>query len=271
MEIDETFPLEMERPAKPCTVHFAMHAAAKPACNCQGLKKPRRIHAACGFLLIGFLFAHLGLCTTGLQPDSYRSAVAHVEAMVAASHGLLLLPIFVALVAQFASGFYLLGHHGLAYNVKKCNRGGKLRFYLQRLSALLLACFLVFHVATLHHWGLHALYRLTRAPALNRYAQGGLFQPQADAYRTTVVGLMQAWSAGSIHSPGNLFLAFFTLLGVIAAAYHAANGVWSGGLVLKIATKEKRRLPLGVAAIATGVLIGVPGLLAWWTFASVAR
>ena len=194
--------VDQEPGGKPCPVHFEMHQTpAKPPCKCQGLRTPRQLHAGVGFFLIGFLLVHLSICFTGINPQRYQSTVDRLEAALAQVPGSLLLVVFLPLAVQLSSGLYLLAKHGIKYNVKKCNRGGKLRFYLQRVSALLLLAFLLIHVGTLHRWGLHQLYTLTHISALQRYADNGLFHAKGDAFASTVTGLGQAWSAGSFHLP----------------------------------------------------------------------
>ena len=111
-----------------------------------------------------------------------------IQGTLAHLPGFTLVAIFLPLLFQAASGLYLLRKHGLKYSVKKCNRGGKLRFFLQRATGLAILAFAAFHVGTLHAWGLHAVYQATHLTALSRYANGGLFQAGGAAFRSTVEG-----------------------------------------------------------------------------------
>jgi hypothetical protein len=96
--------------------------------------------------------------------------------------------------------------------------------------AVILLAFLAFHLATMHRWGLHLVFRLTRWQALDRYAAGGLFEPSR-AFASVRDGLGNFWSAASGH-PANLLVAQFYLLGITLAVYHLANGVATGSEVL---------------------------------------
>ena len=54
--------------------------------------------------------------------------------------------VFLPLATLVPFGLYLLFKAGLRYNVKKCKRGGKLRFFLQRVSAVVILGFIAFHL-----------------------------------------------------------------------------------------------------------------------------
>ncbi|MDR3764677.1 MAG: hypothetical protein P4M01_11320 [Acidobacteriota bacterium] len=219
-------------PAASCKHNAAFHlapAAGGHVCKCQKLVWPRRIHALSGLLFTGFLLIHLGVSAMAVRPELYQAAVNQVESVLAFSPGLILSAIFLPFAVQAGLGLYLVQHHGLRYNVKKCNRGGKLRFFLQRWSGLAILAFFLFHVGTLHMWGLHLAYRLTHASALAGYAAGGLFQPQA-AFASTVQGITHVF--GGAAANGVLLAA--TLLAVLLTAFHAGNGAWTGGIVWKI-------------------------------------
>ena len=154
----------------------------------------------------------------------------------------------------------------MRYDVKKCNRGGKLRFFLQRASALVILSFVLIHIATLHQWGLHLAYHLTHWSALARYSTGGLFQAQGAAFRSTVVGFREPWSTAGPGSFMNLALMIFGLISVIATAFHAANGAWTGGLVWKITgTKVNETLWSCLCYEVAIVLLGT-GFVAWYAF-----
>lgn len=243
---------------------FALHAPPK-VCTCQRLVWPRRLHALAGLMVMLFLVVHLGACAFGISPGNYASTVGSLEALIGMAPAVFLSAIFLPLLFQAGSGLYLLNHHGMKFNVNKCHRGGRVRFFLQRLTAILLLAFLVLHVATLHVWGLHAMYRLAHFSSLGRYAAGGLFQPGA-AYNSTVLGIRTAWNPGAPGNPLNLAFSVFTLIGALAAAFHAGNGIWSGGIVWKLAPTPARRVLLGSVAILGVVFFSAAGIIAWYAF-----
>jgi len=254
----------------PFPAQFVMQQPAKPVCNCKGLKKPRQLHALVGFFLIAFLIAHLAIIATGVKPALYQATVDRVEALTGGVPVLLFLFLFLPLLVQFGSGLFLVNNHGLRYDVKSCNRGGKLRFYLQRTSAVVFLVFLLVHVATLHAWGLHLVYRLFHPSWLSRYAEGGLFHPKGDAFQSTITGITQAWTPGSVWQPGNLALLGVTIIGLLAALFHVTNGMWTGGLILKIATKDQRRVLWGSVCVLVGAVVLVLAVISLYTVLAAA-
>ena len=256
---------ETSEPAQSLAAHICRHhpdEAERPACACQRLFWPRRIHALTGALLGCFLLVHFALCITGLQPSSYQKNVDRIGALLAHLPGLVLITIFLPLAAQAATGLFLLKKEGMKYNVKKCNRGGKLRFFSQRISALVILGFVVMHVGILHPWGFHLVYRLTHAPFLARYAEGGLFHAHQAAFTSTALALRQAWSPYGAATAGNWAMMFFSLIGVWAAAFHAGNGAWTGGIIWKI-TDNSTKSRWSCFCLALGIVLMLTGTLAW--------
>ena len=251
------------RPASGCKHHHQLQTAPQPKCACQGLLRPRRMHALCGLWMACFLAAHLAIGATGWSPAAYRSNIDAIQGALAHVPGFTLLAVFAPLLFQASSGLYLLRKEGMKYNVKKCNRGGKLRFFAQRATGLALLAFALFHVATLHAWGLHAVCRATHLGALNRYADGGLFQAGGAAFRSTADGFGRfcgAWTAG------NALVAVLSLLGVWATAFHAANGAWSGGVIWGLASAQESKRRWGYVCAAMGIALLALGTAAWCAF-----
>jgi succinate dehydrogenase/fumarate reductase cytochrome b subunit len=223
-------------------------AAVQPGCKCQRLLWPRRIHALLGLTFTLFLLLHLCIAAMGVDPSFYQRTVDWAEHLRRRLPGVELLFVFAPFAAQAGIGLYLLWHEGMKYNVKKCNRGGKLRFFLQRVSALVILAFVLFHVATMHRWG------------------GGLFQPQGHAFESTVLGLGLATSA-----PMSLLLSAFTLLALLATAFHAANGAWSGGIVWKLPGKTIREHLWAALCVWIGLSLALLGCIAFYAFTLSAR
>lgn len=251
------------RPSAACKHHPELQPAPQPKCNCQGLLRPRRMHALCGLWMACFLTAHLAISITGWSPAAYQRNIDVIQGTLAHLPGFTLVAIFLPLLFQAASGLYLLRKHGLKYSVKKCNRGGRLRFFLQRATGLAILAFAAFHVGTLHAWGLHAVYQATHLTALSRYASGGLFQAGGAAFRSTVEGF-GSFCGTSVAS--NVLVAVLSLLGVWATAFHAANGAWSGGAVWNLLPTPESKRRWGYVSIAIGVVLLVAGTGAWCAF-----
>jgi len=235
-------------------------------CVCQRLLPWRRWHASLGLLLIAFLIVHLSTCVTIYRPALYQAHVNRLHQIIGGASWLFIAALFTILAIQFVTGGYLLYRHGLSYRVTSCNRGGKLRFFLQRNSALLVGFFLLFHIGTLCRWGLHAVYRFTHSSLLSRYAEHGLFNP-SQAFLSTVHGLKQAWSTGSPQSFGNRTCFVLILVGILAAAYHVTNGLLSGGYVLNISKNPSLKRIWMVLSLLIGALILACGVVAWCVLA----
>ena len=134
------------------TVPQRAEEAGGGACKCQKMRWIRRTHSACGLVFGAFLVEHLAATALGLQPALFEQYMHGVHAALRQTPWLELL-VFLPLVTLVVFGFYLLAKAGLRYNVKKCKRGGKLRFFLQRVSAVVILAFIAFHLLTLRNWG----------------------------------------------------------------------------------------------------------------------
>ncbi len=257
------------RPSGGCKHHSQLQPAPQPKCSCQGLLRPRRMHALCGLWMACFLCVHLAIGITGWSPVAYQRNINVIQRTLAHLPGFTLVGIFLPLLFQAASGLYLLRKEGMKYGVKKCNRGGKLRFFLQPVTGTAILTFAVFHVGTLHEWGLHGVYRAAHMAALSRYAAGGLFQAGA-AFRSTAEGFGNFCGASVA---GNLLVAAFCLVGVWAAAFHAANGAWSGGVIWNLVPTAESKRRWGYVCVAMGMVLLAVGTAAWYAFtlSDVAR
>jgi succinate dehydrogenase / fumarate reductase cytochrome b subunit len=251
------------QPAGGCKHHAELQPAPQPKCSCQGLLRPRRVHALCGLWMACFLSAHLAIAVTGWSPAAYQRNIGFVQKTLGHLPGFTLVAILLPLLFQAASGLYLLRKEGMRYGVKKCNRGGKLRFFLQRLTGPAILAFALFHVGTLHEWGLHRVYQATHTAALSRYATGGLFQAGGAAFRSTVEGFGSFCGASTA---GNFLVALVCLLGVWAAAFHAANGAWSGGVIWNLLPTPESKRRWGYVCVAIGMVLIVGGTAAWYAF-----
>jgi hypothetical protein len=65
-----------------CKHHIPVLESAAPSCKCQKLRTPRKIHAACGLWLTGFVVLHLGISVTGLNPALYQQNVDRLHSVV---------------------------------------------------------------------------------------------------------------------------------------------------------------------------------------------
>jgi succinate dehydrogenase/fumarate reductase cytochrome b subunit len=203
-----------------------------PGCACQSLATWRRLHAFLGAAFGLFALAHLTVAAQGLAAQRYQalaSALQTVKALLVPLSWLLFgLPVLLA-----GTGLYLLAKAGLAYGIKRCNRGGKARFAFQRWTSVVLLAFLAFHLCQ----------------CLRVYSA-------AQAFATT----------RSMVGP-SAFLAGFYALGIVALAYHTTNGLNTAWVFWKLPGAEGPSSIRPVSALIIGALIAALGACACWAFA----
>jgi succinate dehydrogenase/fumarate reductase cytochrome b subunit len=237
---------------------------AEQECNCSG-RCPRHYLAIIGFVLVAFVVLHLTVNMLGLWPARFQAAVNHIHGLGTALPVLEIGLIFIPLTIHVAFGLRTLRREKLKFGVEKHHHGSDLRQWLQRVTAVILLAFLAFHLATMHRWGLHLVFRLTHWPSLERYAAGGLFEPSR-AFASVRDGLGNFWSAASGH-PANLLIAQFYLLGIAAAVYHLANGVATGSEVLGLTRTPAAQQRLWRICLVAAPLLLLAGMAAWYAFA----
>jgi hypothetical protein len=248
-----------------CKHHIPVLESAMPSCKCKKLRTPRKIHAACGLLLTGFIVLHLGISVTGFNPVLYQQNVDRLHSVVNAIPGVTLFGIILPLLLQGTTGLFLVQREGLRFYTGKCDRGGRVRFFLQRWTALVVLGVITVHFLTMHAWGLHLLYRVTHWQGLARYAAGGLFH-SGDAFASTVRGFTSLWRAGSMAQGANLVAMFFMLGGIWVTAFHVANGAWSGASLWKVVSTPESKQLWRITCIALGIALAGVGSLAWYWF-----
>jgi len=223
-------------------------AEAAHTCNCGGTC-PRHYLAATGLLLGAFLVLHLVINALGLWPEHFQAAVNRNHALGAALPVLEVGLIFLPLSIHAALGLRTLRREKLKYGVAKHHHGSDLRQWLQRVTALILLAFILFHVVTLHRWF------------------GGRFDPQ-HAFSSASQAIWQFWHGLPAGHPGNLLFAQFYLLGIVAAVYHLTNGVVTGAEVLGfVSTRVAQERLWRISLIAAPALL-LAALAAWYAFAA---
>jgi succinate dehydrogenase / fumarate reductase cytochrome b subunit len=249
-----------------CGHHAAESAAPQEAevevgstCKCQKLLWIRRTHSAFGLVFGAFLVEHMAATALGLRPGLFEPYMRGVHAAVRQTPWLEVL-VFLPLVTLIPFGLYLLAKAGLRYNVKKCKRGGKLRFFLQRASAVVILTFLAFHLVTLRNWG---------PWSASFEAANAVVSSTADSTTTAfATSVRQVWrflpSTGA--SPMRFAAIVFYLLGTSAAVYHLSNGLWTGAIAWGLTTSNCSQQRSLRAFTAFGVILMVLGALGWFVF-----
>ncbi len=236
-------------------------AAAGSSCKCQKLRWIRKTHAALGLLFGLFLVEHFTATSLGLRPVLFEQHVQGVHAVLRQMPWLELL-VFIPLVALIPFGLYLLAKAGLRYNVKKCNRGGKLRFFLQRISAVMILAFIAFHLLTLRDWG----PRFARADAERSTLATVAGNSTPAAFATSVWQIWDFLPSTGAPSPLRCTVAAFYLLGMTAAIYHLANGLWTGAIAWGVTQSPSAQLRSLWVSTAVGIILLLLGTLGWYAF-----
>lgn len=217
-------------------------------CRCGGRRCPRHYLALTGYLLAGFLLLHLAINGLALWPHAFQAAIRRDHALGPFLPVLEVGLVFVPLLIHVALGLRTLARERLEFGVPKHHHGSDLRHWLQRCTAVILLAFLLFHLAVMHRWF------------------AGRFVPQ-DAYQSASQAIWRFWHGWPAGSFPNLLFAQFYLCGIVAAAYHAANGMATGAEVLGwVPTPAaQRRLQCAVLCVAPALLLA--GMTAWWALA----
>lgn len=256
----------------PETVYIRFNASKRSGgCQCGHGYCPRRIHVLSGLLLGVFLLTHLAINFLGLWPVKYNDAVGRIHRSEPVLVCFEILLVFIPLAVHAGFGIYLLKRFGLAYGVSKHSHGSNARYFWQRLTAVSLLGFLLFHIGTLHRWGFHALYKLTGWDALQRYAAGGLFNPSHDPFTAVVNGIGHFWNPQLPCDPGNFAVVSLYFVGIVAAVYHFVNGLSTGAMVLHWTKSRGSEKKFWYICLAAGCLLLVMGLVELSAFTMTAR
>jgi succinate dehydrogenase/fumarate reductase cytochrome b subunit len=228
------------------TMEFAGESAHE--CGCSRRACPRTHLAVTGFILATFVILHLFVNALGLWPAHFQSVVNGIHRL---GPGLPMLEaglIFIPLAVHIAFGLRTLGREKLKFGVQKHHHGSDLRHWLQRISAVILLTFILFHVATMHRW------------------LGGRFDPHKP-FDSASHAIWQFWRGLPSGHPANLLMAEFYLLGIAAVAYHATNGIATGAEVLGLTPTPAAQRRLWRICLAAAPLLLLAGLAAWYALA----
>jgi succinate dehydrogenase / fumarate reductase cytochrome b subunit len=218
----------------------ALDVGVRPAktCDCSKARPFRRAHGLFALAFGAFLAVHLCVNASALQPARFVTYAAGLRAMATALPALEIVAIGLPLLGLLACGIYLLHVAGLHYPARGCNRGNKVRYFLQRTSALLILAFIAFHLATLSPWGLHS----------------GTFEPSRP----------YASVAAALAGPA---VRLFYLLAIVAVSYHVANGLFTSIATKSLTRSDEGKRRWGLVCATLGLILASLGSAAWYAFA----
>jgi succinate dehydrogenase / fumarate reductase cytochrome b subunit len=220
----------------------------------------RRLHSLSGVVPIGvFLFPHLttnssivwgdylghtpyGPGTGGVYTFQHEVDFIHsLPALVLIEVGLIWLPLLYH--AALGVVFARTGRT----NVSHYRYGGNWRYSLQRLTGYIALVFIFFHLSSLR-WG---------------WTYGGLFpgfDPEQAASTTA-----EHFQQGTM----GLAMAAFYLVGVLAAVYHFANGLWTAAITWGLTVSRQSQERWGKVCAAIGIGLATAGIAAIWGFSTL--
>jgi succinate dehydrogenase / fumarate reductase cytochrome b subunit len=120
-----------------------------------------------------------------------------------------------------------------------------MRYFLQRVSALVVLAFIAFHVFTFRFQGLY---------------------DHARPFASTAAAICRFWRSGGARHPLNLMVMGLYLAGLLAFAYHLANGLWTGAIAWERCSSPAAKRCWGWVCAAIGAGLGFCGALAWVAF-----
>lgn len=183
----------------------------------------------------GYLIVHLTVNATIAQGDSmYQQQVDKIHSLpflTAIEWSAIFIPVlFHAFYGIWitVNGRPNVGNYPYAKNI----------FYLlQRISAVIILLFLFFHVLSLKY---------------GAFGESLAFEPHG--------GAMQSIARHFAASPWLPFVVY--PLGVIAAAYHTANGFWTAAITWGLTVSSAAQKRFGQVCTGLGVVLAVLGLIA---------
>jgi succinate dehydrogenase / fumarate reductase cytochrome b subunit len=200
----------------------------------------RKLHSLSGVVPIGtFLIVHL------LTNASVLAGARTFQSRVDMIHALrpFLVPV------EFAFIFVPIGFHAALgvkiwwtskSNVRLYPEWANFRYTVQRVTGIVALVFIVFHIWHMHWLG-HPL-------------GGGWFVPEDAAYTAGAAIQRHEW------------IWMLYAVGILAAVYHFANGLWTFLISWGITIGEKAQRKAGYICAVIGITLGGVGLGALWSF-----
>lgn len=201
----------------------------------------RRLHSLTGIIFGGYLVVHLIINATMIEGwrtrDIYQLQVDKIH-VLPFLRGIEWIFIYLPILYHAIYGLYIT--FTAQWNVDRYPYVKNWCYVVQRITALYLAMFILFHVLAMKHL----------------LGAGLAFDPE-HATGTTAQHVTSSWALAYVIYP----------LGVLASCWHTANGFWTAGITWGLTTSAAGQRRWGYACGALGVLMLVCGALA--LFASI--
>lgn len=213
----------------------------------------RKLHSLSGIIPIGaFLVEHLltnSMAYAG--PERFNKAVH-------ALHELPWLPVLEIFGIFLPLAFHALYGIKIAmsadYNTASYPYLDNRRYTLQRVTGYIAFVFLIIHLAKFRFAHLIGWGPEFMSPDL------------PDKFALTQTGILH-WSVWGIHIPAAATIILY-VVGLWAACYHFANGIWSFCISWGITVGAKAQKRVGIGAAAVGITLFVWGCLSLYSLAT---
>jgi succinate dehydrogenase / fumarate reductase cytochrome b subunit len=194
----------------------------------------RRLHSLTGLVFGGYLIVHLLINATIAQGGNvYQLQVDKI-------HGLPFLPaiewgfIFLPIIFHTAYGIWITVTG--QWNVQNYPYSKNIYYMLQRLSAIIIVLFMLFHVLALKY---------------GAFGENYAFDPHA-ALKTVAV-----------HFHEHPFLVWVLYpIGILASCYHLANGFWTAAITWGLTVSAAAQKRWGMVCAGLFVVIFLAGMIA---------
>ncbi len=212
----------------------------------------RRLHSLTGIVFGAYVCVHLLTNASILAgSEAFQNNVYRIHGIGA------ILPViewvFIFLPILFHAFVGIAITAGMIPNNQNYPYGANWRYTVQRITGLYLFFFVFYHVFHMHGW-FHFDWWLKIAEPWG----GAQFKPY-NAASTAGLALQ------------NTLVAFLYALGVLAAAFHFFNGIWTAGITWGIWTRPLAQSRALNVCLAGSVVLGCIGLSAIWGARQVGR
>lgn len=221
-------------------------AVAKPSFLVRHDFLIRRLHSLTGIVFGAYVCIHLLTNASILAgSEAFQNNVHRIHGIGAILPVVEWVFIFIPILFHAFVGLAITA--GMLPNNKNYPYEGNWRYTVQRITGLYLFVFIIYHVFHMHGW-FHFNWWLTYVA---EPLSGAQFKPY-NAASTLGVAMQSS------------LISLLYALGVLAAAFHFFNGVWTAGITWGLWTRPHAQQGALRACLVASLLLGAVGLSAIW-------
>lgn len=212
----------------------------------------RRLHSLSGLVFGGYVCVHLLVNASILGgAEMFQNNVHNIHSLGPILPLVEWTAILVPMLFHAIVGIAITA--GMMPNNQNYPYGANWRYTAQRVSGIFLFVFILYHVFHMHGW-FHFDWWL---PTAEKWG-GAQFKPY-NAGSTAGIALQ------------NLLIALVYALGVVSAAFHFFNGIWSAGITWGVWTRPQAQARALNVCMVAAALLCVAGLSALWGMREVGE